>query len=111
MGNTMFYLSVMIAAVFGAGAVLMFISDTVVDWYNRTATVDDAPVYPSQRPGAWQEAAATSPGGPARCPICLETQALPSMWIRAHGQLVCRPCARLSPGEANLIRSHQDTHR
>ena len=112
MGNTMFYLSVMVAAVFGVGAVLMFISDTVVDWYNRSLAVDDVPAFPSQRAGAWVAAEATfPPGGPARCPICLETQALPSMWIRAHGQLVCRPCARLSPGEANLIRSHQDTHR
>ena len=106
----MFYLFVMVSAVSGIGMILARISDIAVDYWN--STVDDVPASPSQRAGARVAAEATNPpGGPARCPICLETQALPSMWIRAHGQLVCRPCARLSPGEANLIRSHQDTHR
>jgi len=111
-GDTMFSVSILVVVAFFGGALLMLLSDTAVDLWNRLYAdgVDDVPVYSSQRPGTeWQpEAGSTSPGGPARCPLCLETQPpVDVFFVRQHGQLVCRPCSRLSPVEAARLRSHQ----
>lgn len=110
----LFDLTVIFTLALLGAAILMVISDLAVDFLNRFTvdSVDDvagwAFTLPSQRPATWQaEAGPTSPGGPARCPICLETQpAVDVFFIRAHGQLVCRPCARLTPAQASLMRTH-----
>ena len=106
MGDSLFALSMIFAVVFGAGAIIIFLSDVVVDFWNRSTPVDDVPAYFSQRAGTeWQrEAGSTFPGDPARCPICLDVA---SGFVRGHTQLVCHSCARLSPREVALIRSYQ----